>query len=61
VINSILDLSNGYDYVVQVARWQAGDMYPDVENVVLIQRAGAVLATGKYVKNIPVPQQLSDP
>jgi hypothetical protein len=50
IVNSTLDLSAGYDYVVQVARWKAWDMYPDVENVVSIERAGVVLATAKDVK-----------
>jgi len=60
VINSILDLNNGFDYMVQVARWQPSDLYPDIKNEVLIQRDGAVLATAKYVRNLPIPQ-LSDP
>ena len=50
-INSTLDLNGGYDYVVQVARWQAWDLYPDSKDVVLIKRAGAVLATAKAVRN----------
>ena len=54
IINSILDLNDGYDYVVQVARWQAWDMYPESKNVVLIERDGAVLATAKAVKNVSV-------
>ena len=54
IINSTLDLNSGYDYVVQVARWQAWDMYPDVKNVVSIERDGAVLATAKAVQNASV-------
>jgi 4-amino-4-deoxy-L-arabinose transferase-like glycosyltransferase len=51
-IDSTLDLSRGYDYVVQVSRWQKWDMYPDIENVVTIERDGLVLATAKNVKNL---------
>ena len=51
IINSTVDLNQGYDYLVQVARWQAWDMYPEVKNVVSIERDGAVLATAKAVKN----------
>ena len=53
-INSILNLNGGYDYVVQVARWRAWDLYSDTKDIVLIQRAGAVLATAKAVKNAKV-------
>ena len=53
-INSILDPNEGYDYVVQVARGKAWDRYPDAKNVVIIERAGAVLATAKAVKNAGV-------
>ena len=51
-IDSILDLDSGYDYVVQVARWERWDLYPEVENVVTIERDGLILATTKYVKNL---------
>jgi hypothetical protein len=51
IINSTLDLNNGYDYLVQVARWQAWDLHPEAKNVVLIQRDGVVLATAKAMKN----------
>jgi hypothetical protein len=51
IINSTVDLNQGYDYLVQVARWQAWDMYPEVKNLVSIERDGAVLATAKAVKN----------
>ena len=54
IINSTLDLNSGYDYVVQVARWQAWDLYPESKNVVLIERDGAVLATAKAVQNASV-------
>jgi hypothetical protein len=53
-INSLLDLSKGYDYIVQVARWQRWEMYPDVKNTVSIERAGVVLATAKDVKKASV-------
>jgi len=51
IINSTLDLNSGYDYVVQVARWHPWDIYPNVRDVILIQRDGVVLATAKAVKN----------
>jgi hypothetical protein len=51
IINSTVDLNHGYDYLVQVSRWQAWDMYPDMENLVSIEREGAVLVTAKDVKN----------
>ena len=53
-IDSILDLSKGYDYIVQVARWQRRDLYSDVKNIVSIERAGAVLATVKDVRDVSV-------
>jgi len=54
IINSILDLNSGYDYVVQLARGKAWDRYPDLKNVVIIERDGAVLVTAKAVKNAGV-------
>jgi hypothetical protein len=54
IINSIIDINKGYDYLVQVSRWQAWDLYPEVNNVVVVQRDGAVLATVKDVKNVSV-------
>jgi hypothetical protein len=54
IINSILDLNKGYDYVVQVARWQPSDLYSNVKNVVSIEREGVILATAKDVKNASV-------
>ena len=51
IINSTVDLNGGVDYVVQVSRWQPWDIYPDVKNVISIERDGAVLATAKAVKN----------
>ena len=54
IINSILDLNDGYDYAVQLARGQNWDRYPDSKNVVIIERDGAVLATAKAMKNASV-------
>lgn len=51
-INSILDLEHGYDYIVHVTRGKSGDLYPEVESLIVIERDGAVLATAKYVKGI---------
>jgi hypothetical protein len=51
-INSILDLDKGYDYVVQVSRGKGGDIYPEVEELIVIERDGAVLATAKDVKDV---------
>ena len=51
IINSTVDLNSGVDYVVQVARWQPWEIYPDIKNVVSIERDGAVLATAKSVRN----------
>ncbi|HJS17921.1 MAG TPA: hypothetical protein VJ785_04190 [Anaerolineales bacterium] len=48
---STFDLNGGYDYAVQIARWQKREFYPDAKIVVLIERAGATLATVKAVKN----------
>jgi len=50
-INSILDLDHGYDYIVQVTRGKIGPMYPEISNLVVIERDGTVLATAKDVKN----------
>lgn len=50
-INSILDLDHGYDYIIQVTRGEIGPMYPEISNLVTIERDGAVLATAKAVKN----------
>ena len=51
VIDSTLDPSYGYDYVVQVARWDRWDLYPEVKNVVTIERDDVALATAKDVRN----------
>ena len=53
-INSILDPNEGYDYIVQLSRWEVWEQYPDVKNVVTIERNGAVLATAKALKNVSV-------
>jgi 4-amino-4-deoxy-L-arabinose transferase-like glycosyltransferase len=50
-INSTLGPNEAFDYVVQVARWDTWDLHPEVENVVVIQRAGAVLATAKDLRS----------
>lgn len=52
VINSTYDLDSGYDYIVQLTRWQAWELYPDVENIATVERYGAVLATVKALKNV---------
>lgn len=49
-VNSILDLSQGYDYIVQVTR--KGEQYRDVKDLIVIERAGVVLATAKDVKDV---------
>jgi hypothetical protein len=54
VINSILGLDSGYDYVVQLARGKSWDRYPELQDVVIIERDGAVLATAKVPKNAGV-------
>ncbi len=51
-INSILDLDHGYDYIVHVTRGQSGDLYPDVESLIAIERDGVVLVTAKYVRGV---------
>jgi hypothetical protein len=52
-INSILDLeSSGYDYIIHVTRGKGGDLYPEVEELITIERDGAVLATAKDVKEV---------
>jgi len=51
-INSILDLDHGYDYIIQVTRGEIGPMYPDINNLVVIERDGAVLATAKDVRDV---------
>jgi hypothetical protein len=51
-VNSILDLGSGYDYIIQVARGEDGELYPEIDNLIVIERDGAVLATAKYVKDV---------
>lgn len=53
-INSILDLDHGYDYIVQVTRGKIAPMYPEISNLVVIERDGTVLATAKDVKTASV-------
>jgi hypothetical protein len=49
-INSILDLEHGYDYIVHVTRGAGGDLYPEVESLITIERDGVVFVTAKYVR-----------
>jgi 4-amino-4-deoxy-L-arabinose transferase-like glycosyltransferase len=51
-INSILDLDHGYDYIVQVTRSRGGDLYPQVDSAIIVERDGAVLVTAKYVREV---------
>ena len=51
-VNSILDLTQGYDYLVQLKRWDRWEEYPEATNVVVIERLGAVLATAKDVRDL---------
>ena len=51
-INSILDLDHGYDYIVQVTRGRGGDLYPEVDSAIVIERDGAMLVTAKYVREV---------
>jgi hypothetical protein len=44
------DLNGGYDYAVQISRWQNWDVYPNAREEFVIERAGAVLATVKVVR-----------
>jgi 4-amino-4-deoxy-L-arabinose transferase-like glycosyltransferase len=50
-INSILDLDQGYDYIIQVTRGK-GELYREIKDLVIIERAGVVLATAKDVKDV---------
>ncbi len=49
VNSSTQDLNGGYDYSVQLSRWQKWNIYPDAEIVFSIERDGAVLATIRSV------------
>jgi hypothetical protein len=49
-VNSILNLDQGYDYIIQVTRGK-GEQYRDVKDLIVIERAGVVLATAKDVKD----------
>jgi hypothetical protein len=49
-VNSILDLTQGYDYIIQVTRGK-GEAYREVPDLIVIERAGVVLATAKDVKD----------
>ncbi|MGE5373768.1 MAG: hypothetical protein ACM3XO_01830, partial [Bacteroidota bacterium] len=45
------DLNGGYDYAVQLARWQKWEVYPGAKIELLIERDGAVIATVRAVRN----------
>jgi hypothetical protein len=51
-INSILDLEHGYDYIVHVTRGAGGDLYPEVESLITVERNGVVFVTAKYVRGV---------
>lgn len=51
VINSTYDLDTGYDYIVQLTRWQPWELFPELESIAVVERDGAVLATVKTLKN----------
>ena len=51
-INSILDLEHGYDYIVHVTRGKGGDLYPEVESLITIERDGVIFVTAKYVRGV---------
>lgn len=46
------DLNGGYDYAVQLARWQKWEVYPDARIEFAIERDGLVIATVKAVKDV---------
>jgi hypothetical protein len=50
-VNSILNLDEGYDYIIQVTRGK-GELYREVPDLVVIERDGVVLATAKDVKDV---------
>lgn len=50
-VNSILDLDQGYDYIIQVTRGKE-EVYREIADLIVIERAGVVLATAKDVKNV---------
>jgi hypothetical protein len=51
VTSNTQDLNGGYDYSVQLARWQRWDIYPNARIEFLIERDNAVIATVKAVRN----------
>jgi hypothetical protein len=59
-IDSTLDLSEGYDYLVQVSRWKRWGLFPDVSDTIRIEREGAVLATAKDVRNVARNRESSE-
>lgn len=44
------DLDGGYDYSVQLSRWQKWNIYPNAEIAYLIERDGVVIATIRSVR-----------
>lgn len=44
------DLDGGYDYSVQLSRWEKWNIYPNAEIAYLIERDGAVIATIRSVR-----------
>jgi hypothetical protein len=44
------DLNGGYDYAVQLSRWQRWTIYPNAAIELSIERNGAVLATVRSVR-----------
>lgn len=50
VNSSTQDLDGGYDYSVQLSRWQRWNIYPNAEIEFSIERNGAVLATVRSVR-----------
>ncbi|HSL41924.1 MAG TPA: hypothetical protein VK897_00735 [Anaerolineales bacterium] len=56
-IDSISDLEKGYDYLIQVTRG-GGELYSEVQDLIVIERQGAVLATAKNVRDVTRQQTL---
>ncbi|HSK67365.1 MAG TPA: hypothetical protein VK888_10570, partial [Anaerolineales bacterium] len=51
VAQSTYDLDGAFDYSVQLTRWQNWEIYPQAQNIFVIERDGVILATVKAVKN----------
>jgi hypothetical protein len=50
VNSSTQELNGGYDYSVQLSRWQKWNIYPDAAIEFLIERNGVVVATIRSVR-----------